>query len=174
MSLIYQPLNIFLKKLPSSVFYWVLNTLLRSVSRKSLITASIWYFFAVTTDYVWKILFKRILLWLWVKYSAQKMKIFPLRIWSHSLKKSLMKNFIFCAVHLLREVIELLWKIKFVLCNEFLVSIVIRFFNLVCCSWTTTKSEIWVYCLWISSNDNSVIRNRIFKRGKKCKVVLGV
>ena len=95
-------------------------------------------------------------------------------IWSHSLKKSLMKNFIFFAVHLLREVIELLWKIKFVLCNEFLVSIVIRFFNLVCCSWTTAKSEIWVYWLWISSNDNSVIRNLIFKRGKKYKVALGV
>ena len=33
-------------------------------------------------------------------FTAQKMKfsIIPLRIWSHLLKKSLMKNFIFCAV----------------------------------------------------------------------------
>ena len=40
--------------------------------------------------------------WFWDFHTAQKMKfsIKDLRIWSHLLKKSLLENFIFCAVPL--------------------------------------------------------------------------
>ena len=54
------------------------------------------------------------------KYVALHKKwIFPLRIWSHLLKKSLMENFIFCAVFI--TVLAALWrsKVKLVLYPAF-------------------------------------------------------